>query len=90
MRPTAGRFVRCGAAFVLRIEQRIGIEIGSESTRASFGDARQRSRRFNSSRSCAVALLRRIEIGEPPSRDPPPRPFRQGGARIDDGLASRR
>ena len=51
----------------LRIEQRIGIEVGAESMRMSFGDAWSvEALQFVT--QLAVAPLRRVEIGKPLSR----------------------
>ena len=58
------RFVRCEAPLGLQIKQRIGIEIGAENAEPSFGDAWiLEALQFVAQR--AVALLRRVEIGEP-------------------------
>ena len=67
----------------LKIQQWIGIKIGSESTRASFGDSR-RLEALQFVAQLAVALLRRIEIGEPLSGIRRRGGLRQGNARIND------
>ena len=67
----------------LRIEQRIGIKVGAESTRASFGDARSlQALQFVA--QLAVALLRRVEVGEPLGGVRRRGRFSQGDARIGD------
>ncbi len=67
----------------LRIEQRIGIEVGAESTRMSFGDAWS-VEALEFVAQLAVAPLRRVEVGKPLGRVRRRGRFGQGDARIGD------
>ena len=78
-----GPFRSLRSPLVLKIKQRIGIEIGAENAGPSFGDAWiLEALQFVTQR--AVALLRRVEVGKPPGWIRRRGRFSQSDAGIDD------
>src|ERR1700722_2796172 len=82
-----GPFRSLRSPLVLKIKQRIGIEVGAENTEPSFGDPWiLEALEFVTQR--AIAPPRRVEVGKPPGWIRRPGGFSQGNSGSNDARRS--